>query len=100
MDGIKTGDELLRAAIADLSRLTLTGPINWSLANGAINKINAVAERIKADREAKEKAFEESVEDAKKTRERLVQEAKDRGEELVGGEVYRITADGQTIREA
>lgn len=100
MDGIKTGDELLRAAIADLSKLTLTGPINWSLANGAINKINAVAEKIKADREAKEKAFEQSIEDAKKNRERLAQEAKDRGEELIGGEVIRITADGQTIREA
>ena len=100
MGGIYSGDELLKSAIADLSKLTLTGPINWSLANGAINKISKVAEQIKAEREAKEKAFEQSIADAKENRQRMIREAQEKGEEVIGGEVYRVKPDGQMVKEA
>lgn len=88
MSGILNAEEMLSEAIAKISKLTLTGPLNWSLANGAINQISAVVEGLKKDREAREKAYAESIEDARKNREKRAAEAAERGEELVGGETY------------
>lgn len=89
-----THEEMLKAALADISKLTLTGPLNWNLANGAINKISAVIEGLKKEREAREAAYRQSVEDANKNRAKLAKEAAERGEELVGGETYVIDLKG------
>ena len=89
-----THEEMLKAALADISKLTLTGPLNWSLANGAINRITAVIEGLNKDREARDKAFEQSIKDANENRARLAKEAAERGEELVGGETYVIDLKG------
>lgn len=95
MSGIMNGEEMLADAISKISGLTLTGPINWSLANAAINQISAVKDRLKKDRETREAAYAQSVADAKAEREKRAQEAAQRGEELVGGETYVFGADGK-----
>lgn len=86
--------EMLQSTIDDINALVLQGVVNWKHAFDAIGKLQAVINELKKAEEAKEKAFRASIEEAKRNRERMKQEAAERGEELIGGETIVANSDG------
>lgn len=89
-----TGIEVLRSAIGDVNSLHLTGIQDWHRAIQAIKKMEAVIEGMKMEQEAKQKANDAALEEAKQNRKKQLEEAAKNGEEILGGETIRINADG------
>ena len=86
--------DILKSAQDDVNALIIQGVTNWKHAYDAIAKIDAVIKDVEKKEEAKEKAYNASLEDAKKRREQQLKEAAERGEEIEGGETIRLNADG------
>jgi len=86
--------QMLESIIADISKMSLTGPYNWNCANSALNKLSALIEGEKKSKEAKERAEKAALEEARLNRERIKKIAESNGEEILGGETVRINADG------
>lgn len=91
-----TSVELLESAIRDIDKLTLTGVMNWNNANSALSKIGSVLDALKKQEEAKEKAYNDAIEDAKQAREKQLADAAARGETVIGGQTVKVNADGTT----
>lgn len=90
-----TNVEMLQSTIDDINALVLQGIVNWKRAFDAIGKLQAVINSLKKEDEAREKAFRASIEEAKRNREKMKQEAAERGEELIGGETIVINSNGE-----
>ncbi len=86
--------DLLKSAISDINRLSLTGAVNWEAAAEAIKKIYAVIRTLSAQREESDRAEMEALEKKRKERQEQLKAAAERGEEIIGGETIRIKADG------
>ena len=86
--------ETLKSIVVDLNGLTLQGFANWKHADDAMQKLILVIKDYEDKQTAKEKAYNEALEDAKKRREEMKAEAAKRGEEIIGGETIRFNADG------
>ena len=82
--------ELLASAAQDLDGLTLRGLANWRLADSALKKIGAVMESLKRREDAEKEADARQIEELRAAREQAKAEAAARGEEILGGETYRI----------
>lgn len=94
--------EMLEEAIKDINALILQGVMNWKHATDAIGRIGAVIEDLKKKEEAKTKAYNEALEEARKNREQAKKEAAERGETIHGGETINIdltTGKQETIIE-
>lgn len=85
-----TGIEMLKSANEDINALILQGMVNWKRAASAIAKINAVISEMAKAEEAEKKAHDEAIEEARRQREQVKQEAAERGEEILGGETIEI----------
>lgn len=82
--------EMLEEAIKDINALILQGVTNWKHATNAIGRIGAVIEDLKKKEEAKNKAYNEALEEARKNREQAKKKAVKSGEEILGGETINI----------
>jgi len=86
--------DMIRSAIQDISRLTLTGPVNWELAAEAIKKLYAVLQGLQKAGDEKARAEAAALEKARQARQAQLQAAAEAGEEVVGGQVIHIGPDG------
>lgn len=90
MDNIDT----LQNVLNTLDKLSLQGFENWRLVGKAAAQVAAVMDDLKRQQEAREKAYEESLKEAKARREETLAAAHERGEEILGGQTVRFNADG------
>lgn len=86
--------QLLKTVVVDINALILQGHANWLHAESAIEKLTKIIEDMESEEKAKEKLYNDAIEDAKKRREQMKAEAETNGEKIIGGETIRFNADG------
>lgn len=89
-----TNVELIVQLMKQLDSLSLRGVRDWEIAVQMASELLSLKHGL--EHEAEQKKAEEAarLEELRKQREALKQAAAERGEELLGGEIYHITADG------
>lgn len=94
--------DMLNSAIGDINALIIQGAANWKHALNACGKIKAVVDNLEKMEAAREEAYSQSIEDAKKRREQQLKEAAEKGETVIGGqtiEINPLTGEQKTIIE-
>ena len=61
--------DLIEDVISDINGLILQGIPNWTRALDAVSKLRAVADGLKREQEARQRAYNEAAEDAQKRKE-------------------------------
>ena len=91
-----TSIELVQAIMVDLNKLTLTSVKDWEIGVGIAKALITLKRGLENDEKARQKAQEDLLAEAREKRQQQLQEAAEKGQEVIGGETVRINADGST----
>ena len=94
--------DMIDLAIVRINSLILQGVANWRSASEATEILVSLKKALQEEEKARQKAYDDSIAEARERREKMKAEAAERGEEILGGETINIdltTGKQETIIE-